>query len=1142
MLKTIKVIIFVILAIIFLNPILTIYKLKNSSINSFVFSYLLVSIDNLNQFLTNIDNFLLSLIFPNQLPTSSVTTRPALPGLNTVPLRTPEDLPTPTFPDLILPPPSTDQMGEIEGYVYGKTSTTTLKLADAIVEINNLRLRTYTNKDGYYIFKNIPYGFHVLTAQKKDFYPDSRQIKLNSYKVRVDFTLYSTENPSLKGTIEGYVKDKLTNQPIANADVEIDDYGDFWKVVRTNSSGYYRFNNISYGEYLITAKVDGYNTESKRIVLSSSNLRQDFLLEGSKIGEVKGIVKDKLTRQAIKGVRVNIRLDQGGFSKTAITDIFGNYIFKGLRYGNYTIDVEKEGYKSVVDFVNLFQPLVIKNFFLEPIEKGSIQGKVFDKITNQPIKNAFVELKGPISKSQQTGMDGKYIFTNLKEGEYEIVASKDGYISLTQSVDFKSSDNLIIDFQLEPAYLIFIGKVTDESLKPIDNAIIEIYLKNISDNIEVEEGWGITDRDGNYKIPLNLAFSEELKENYRAVIIAYRDGFNREKKESVITSHIVKTDFVLKKSSKTIVKGKVLDIDQRKPIENAAVYNSRNTSYSDKDGNYELETETGLQIISSWHKDYIQEIKEIYVSPEGIDNLDFYLKKKEIDLVKIIIYVLEKGTNKPITGAKVKNLDFNQSCYTDLNGECQIVNIPFYKNEGFQFYNFKITKDGYKPLITKVRTDMVYNKILVFLFHLEKEEDCDYANLEILFKNLLTLQIIDSDFLLKIEDLETGKVTSYILRDRGFFRLTIPFRPNEKIKSLKVTISGKDFKTQEKIISIRRCENKELSIYLEYNFYKEYNFDNVRFCIYGEDVENELKNNNYNILKKLASQLNEKRLKTGINYPECIFIKKATSLESAESYVFENKVVLDLKINYWMNIIYVLSHELGHIYDYQNDYLANKEPFYSYYKNALSLNCVFDRINDSSFVAGFKEAGHPDSNPQELFASAFHAFNDHQEEFLRRVNSAPDSRENSCQDILRKIYKYMEEKVFNKDRNYRIYQIKKYLTSNFNNIFNLFKNEVKAQVFYRYGSVYGFLTDINNKPISDAVVYIGIYYSAKTDKNGFFEIKNIPAGPYPFFVFDKNGYRLIDGRLSITVLVSPYRPTFLPLIGFYYVGSKIIPF
>lgn len=79
--------------------------------------------------------------------------------------------------------------------------------------------------------------------------------------------------------------------------------------------------------------------------------------------------------------------------------------------------------------------------------------------------------------------------------------------------------------------------------------------------------------------------------------------------------------------------------------------------------------------------------------------------------------------------------------------------------------------------------------------------------------------------------------------------------------------------------------------------------------------------------------------------------------------------------------------------------------------------------------------------------------------------------------------------------------------------------------------VYGFLTDPVGFPIPGAYVFVGTY-EGRTDSKGGFLIDNVKPGLYPVWVYDKKHRKLKGPGISITVPVSPYRPTFLNLGGY----------
>lgn len=77
----------------------------------------------------------------------------------------------------------------------------------------------------------------------------------------------------------------------------------------------------------------------------------------------------------------------------------------------------------------------------------------------------------------------------------------------------------------------------------------------------------------------------------------------------------------------------------------------------------------------------------------------------------------------------------------------------------------------------------------------------------------------------------------------------------------------------------------------------------------------------------------------------------------------------------------------------------------------------------------------------------------------------------------------------------------------------IYKDAPKAPDNKEY-NVSGTVQDSNGKPVSDVTVDIG-GFSGKTDKNGRFEIKDLPSGTHTVAITDKNGKITAHGTITI---------------------------
>lgn len=79
---------------------------------------------------------------------------------------------------------------------------------------------------------------------------------------------------------------------------------------------------------------------------------------------------------------------------------------------------------------------------------GTIYGTVRDRVTNEPVKAAGVELM-PIGLKTVTGSDGTFTFPNIEWGEYELYVTKTGYVPTKKSGIQLKGTSALYDVQIE---------------------------------------------------------------------------------------------------------------------------------------------------------------------------------------------------------------------------------------------------------------------------------------------------------------------------------------------------------------------------------------------------------------------------------------------------------------------------------------------------------------------------------------------------------------------------------------------------------------------------------------------------------------------------------------------------------------------
>ncbi len=419
--------------------------------------------------------------------------------------------------------------------------TVTLKQPDGTL------ITTKTDKDGNYIFKDLPNGkyeisfetpegYEATTANVGDDALDSDGTKVevevnNADDLTIDSGFYKpvVEPPKTDATYK--VGDKVwhdtnkdgiqnVNEPgISGVTVTLKQPDGTLISTKTDKEGNYIFKDLPNGKYEISFETpEGYEA-------TTANVGDDALdSDGTKVevevnnaddltidsGFYKPVVEPPKTdatykvgdkvwhdtnkdgiqnvnEPGISGVTVTLKQPDGTLITTK-TDKDGNYIFTDLPNGKYEISFETpEGYEAttanvgddaldsdgtkVEVEVNNADDLTIDSGFYKPVvepPKTDATYKVGDKVWNDTNKDgiqnaneAGIEgVKVTLTKADgttvetRTDKDGNYIFTDLPNGKYEIsFETPEGYEATTANVgdDALDSDGTKVEVEVNNA-------------------------------------------------------------------------------------------------------------------------------------------------------------------------------------------------------------------------------------------------------------------------------------------------------------------------------------------------------------------------------------------------------------------------------------------------------------------------------------------------------------------------------------------------------------------------------------------------------------------------------------------------------------------------------------------------------------------
>lgn len=145
-------------------------------------------------------------------------------------------------------------------------------------------------------------------------------------------------------------------------------------------------------------------------------------------GGIAGRVRNVVTGEPVVNAVVTAYSDSVSAGR-AVTNERGDYLIEGLDAGNYHVIARARG------FVPAHPPVLVVvregsvtrgvNLFLRPLPRrtGAISGRVFDRVTNEPLRGAVVIVRNPsISRRVRTDRNGYYIVRGLAPGRYQVLA------------------------------------------------------------------------------------------------------------------------------------------------------------------------------------------------------------------------------------------------------------------------------------------------------------------------------------------------------------------------------------------------------------------------------------------------------------------------------------------------------------------------------------------------------------------------------------------------------------------------------------------------------------------------------------------------------------------------------------------------
>lgn len=233
------------------------------------------------------------------------------------------------------------QTGSISGFVTHATHGTPLNGTDISVKVGTVTVTVTSGGDGSYNITNLPAGSYALTASNEGFYENTTGgivVIRGDWTRNVNFSL--EEKPTL---LHGVVRSG--NLLLVKVNISISGTPSF---NLSGADGSFEIHNLTAGTYTVNASKEGYLPFTQTVVIPPGGEAELLInLTGIPGAILRGVVvSSDINHQPLTYVVVTIIGPSQG-QMSVLSNIKGEFEFTGLAAGNYTLELEREGFRPV---------------------------------------------------------------------------------------------------------------------------------------------------------------------------------------------------------------------------------------------------------------------------------------------------------------------------------------------------------------------------------------------------------------------------------------------------------------------------------------------------------------------------------------------------------------------------------------------------------------------------------------------------------------------------------------------------------------------------------------------------------------------------------------------------------------------------
>jgi EmrB/QacA subfamily drug resistance transporter len=232
--------------------------------------------------------------------------------------------------------------------------------------------------------------------------------------------------------ISGHIRRQDGSSVLGAALTLIDQRGRQVARATAGGDGGYTINAPGAGTYVLIVSAGGHQPQASSVVVGHGPARLDLTLVGS--GELSGVVRVAGRGTPFGGATVTLTDSRGEVTGASITNAEGVYTFHGVGAGTYTLVASAERMRPVAEMLTVPDSGVLRHD-LELSSAVVLAGTARtdgDRVVPDA-RITVLDTEGNVAAVARTDAEGKYVVSDLPEGDYTVVAS--GYPPATSQVN-----------------------------------------------------------------------------------------------------------------------------------------------------------------------------------------------------------------------------------------------------------------------------------------------------------------------------------------------------------------------------------------------------------------------------------------------------------------------------------------------------------------------------------------------------------------------------------------------------------------------------------------------------------------------------------------------------------------------------------